>query len=74
MKRIIYILLMAMGMATIAPMVSVVDNRVAAVYAADAKAKAKAQREKEKAKRQKEREKAKAKVLKDREKAAAQKK
>ena len=65
---------MAMGMATIAPMVSMVDNRIAAVYAVDAKAKAKAQREKEKAKRQKEREKAKAKALKEREKAAAQKK
>ena len=74
MKRIVYILLMAMGMATIAPMVSMVDNRIAAVYAVDAKAKAKAQREKEKAKRQKEREKAKAKALKEREKAAAQKK
>ena len=74
MKRIIYILLMAMGMATIAPMVSMVDNSVSTVYAADAKAKAKAQREKEKAKRQKEREKAKAKAAKEREKAAAQKK
>ena len=74
MKRIIYILLMAMGMATVAPMVSVVDNRIAAVYAVDAKAKAKAQREKEKAKQAKEREKAKAKAAKDREKAAAQKK
>ena len=65
---------MAMGMATISPMVSLVDNGVAAVYAADAKAKAQAQREKEKAKRLKEREKAKAKALKEREKAAAQKK
>lgn len=74
MKRIITILLMAMGMATIAPMVSMVDNRVAAVYAVDAKAKAKAQREKEKAKAAKEREKAKAKAAKEREKAAAQKK
>ena len=74
MKRIIYILLLAMGMATVAPMVSVVDNRVAAVYAVDAKAKAKAQREKEKAKQAKEREKAKAKAAKEREKAAAQKK
>ena len=74
MKRIIYILLMAMGMATVAPMVSVVDNRIAAVYAVDAKAKAKAQREKEKAKQAKEREKAKAKAAKEREKAAAQKK
>ena len=74
MKRIIYILLVAMGMATVAPMVATVENSVAAVYAADAKAKAKAQREKEKAKRQKEREKAKAKAVKEREKAAAQKK
>ncbi len=74
MKQIIYILLMAMGMATVAPMVSVVDNRIAAVYAVDAKAKAKAQREKEKAKQAKEREKAKAKAAKEREKAAAQKK
>ena len=60
-------------MGTIAPMVSVVDNRVAAVYAVDAKAKAKAQREKEKAKAQKEKEKAKAKAQKEREKAKAQK-
>ena len=74
MKRIIYILLLAMGMATVAPLASVVDNRVAAVYAVDAKAKAKAQREKEKAKKAKEREKAKAKAAKEREKAAAQKK
>ena len=74
MKRIIYILLLAMGMAALAPLASVVDNRIAAVYAVDAKAKAKAQREKEKAKRLKEREKAKAKAAKEREKAAAQKK
>ena len=63
-----------MGMATVAPLASVVDNRVSAVYAVDAKAKAKAQREKEKAKKAKEREKAKAKAAKEREKAAAQKK
>ena len=74
MKRIIYILLVAMGMATVAPMAATVENSVAAVYAADAKAKAKAQREKEKEKRLREREKAKAKALKEREKAAAQKK
>ena len=74
MKRIIYILLLVMGMATVAPLASVVDNRVAAVYAVDAKAKAKAQREKEKAKKAKERERAKAKAAKEREKAAAQKK
>ena len=74
MKRIIYILLMAMGMATIVPMVSIVENNASALYAADARAKAQAQREKEKAKRQKEREKAKAKAAKEREKAAAQKK
>ena len=57
-----------MGMATVAPMASVVDNRIAAVYAVDAKAKAKAAREKEKAKAAKDREKAKAKAAKDREK------
>ena len=74
MKRILYILLMAMGLATVAPVASLVDNRIAAVYAVDAKAKAKAQREKEKAKAQKEREKAKAAAQKQREKAAAQKK
>lgn len=55
-------------------MVSIVDNTVSAVYAADARAKAQAQREKEKQKRLKEREKAKAKAAKEREKAAAQKK
>ena len=65
---------MAMGLATIAPIASVMDNSIAAVYAVDAKAKAKAQREKEKAKMAKEREKAKAKAAKDREKAAEQKK
>lgn len=65
---------MAMGLAAVAPMASLVDNRIAAVYAADAKAKAKAQREKEKAKAQKEREKAKAAAQKQKEKAAAQKK
>ena len=74
MKRIICILLMAMGLATIAPIASVMDNSIAAVYAMDAKAKAKAQREKEKAKMAKEREKAKAKAAKDREKADEQKK
>ena len=73
MKRIIYILLLAMGMATIAPMVSIVDNRVAAVFAADDKAKAKAQREKEKAKAAREKEKAKAKAAKEKEKAKAKK-
>ena len=74
MKRIICILLMAMGLATVAPIASVMDNSIAAVYAVDAKAKAKAQREKEKAKMAKEREKAKAKAAKDRDKATAQKK
>ena len=73
MKRIIYILLMAIGVATVAPVVSITDSSVAAVYAADAKAKAKAQKEKEKAKKQKEREKAKAKAAKEREKAKKQK-
>ena len=66
MKRIIYIILLAMGLAAVAPMASLVDNNVAAVYAADARAKA--QREKEKAKLQKAREKAKAKAAKEREK------
>ena len=78
MKRIIYILLLAMGMAVVAPIASVVDNRIAAVYAVDdkAKAKAKAQREREKAKAQKqrEREKAKAQAQREKDKAAAQKK
>lgn len=74
MKRIICILLMAMGLTTVAPIASVMDNSIAAVYAVDAKAKAKAQREKEKAKKAKEREKAKAKAAKERDKAAAQKK
>ena len=74
MKRITYILLMALGMAVAAPAVSVLDSSVAAVYAVDAKAKAKAQKEKEKAKKAKEREKAKAKAAKEREKAAAQRK
>ena len=63
-----------MGMATIVPMASVVDSRIAAVYALDDKAKAKAQREKAKAKAAKEREKAKAKAAKEKEKAAAQRK
>ena len=53
MKRIIYIILLAMVLAAVVPMASLVDNNVAAVYAADARAKAKAQREKEKAKQQK---------------------
>lgn len=68
MKRIIYIILLAMGLAAVVPMASLVDNNVAAVYAADPRAKAKAQREKEKAKQQKAREKAKAKAAKEREK------
>lgn len=68
MKRIIYIILLAMGLAAVAPMASLVDNNVAALYAADPRAKAKAQREKEKAKQQKAREKAKAKAAKEREK------
>ena len=74
MKRIVYIILLAIGMATVAPMVSLVDNRVAAVYAVDdkAKAKAKAQKEKEKVKAQKEKEKAKAQAAKEKEKAKAQ--
>lgn len=64
-----------MGMTALAPVAALVDNRVAAVYAVDAKTKAKQQREREKAKakKQKEREKAKAKAQKEREKAKAQK-
>jgi outer membrane protein OmpA-like peptidoglycan-associated protein len=73
MKRIIYILLLAMGVSVVAPVVSISDSSVAAVYAADAKAKAKAAKEKEKAKKQKEREKAKAKAAKEKEKAKKQK-
>ena len=73
MKRIIYIVLLAMGMATIAPMASIVDNRIAAVHAVDAKAKAKAQKEKEKAKAKAQKEKEKAKAQKEKEKAKAQK-
>lgn len=73
MKRIVYIILLAIGLATIVPMASLVDNRVAAVFAVDDKAKAKAQKEKEKAKAQKEKEKAKAKAQKEKEKAKAQK-
>ena len=60
-------------MATIAPMISIVDNRIAAVYAVDAKAKAKAQKEKEKAKAKAQKEKEKAKAQKEKEKAKAQK-
>lgn len=73
MKRIIYILLLATGLVTVAPVVSLWDSNVTAAYAADNKAKTKAQKEKEKAKllKQKEREKAAAKAQK--EKAAAQK-
>ncbi|MBR2167702.1 MAG: OmpA family protein [Paludibacteraceae bacterium] len=74
MKRIIYILLMALGMTVVVPAVSVLDSSVATAYAVDAKAKAKAQKEKEKAEKAKEREKAKAKAAKEREKAAAQRK
>lgn len=68
MKRIIYIILLAMGLAAVAPMASLVDNNIAVLYAADPRAKAKAQREKEKAKLQREREKAKAKAAKERDK------
>jgi len=73
MKRIIYILIMAIGMATVMPVVSIFDSSVAVVCAADAKAKAKAQKEKEKAKKAKEKEKAKAKAAKEKEKAKAAK-
>ena len=74
MKRVFHILFLAWCITIVAPAVSVIDSRIATVYAVDAKAKAKAQREKEKLKKQKEREKAKAKAAKEREKAAAQKK
>ena len=50
MKRLFHILLISLAFAFVAPALSVVDSRIAAVYAVDAKAKAKAQREKEKAK------------------------
>ena len=75
MKRIITILLVAMGLTYVAPLVSLTDASVAAAYAADdkAKAKAKAQKEKEKAKAQKEKEKAKAQAQKEKAKAQAQK-
>ena len=63
-----------MGMATVAPMISLIDSRIAVVYAVDDKAKAQAQREKAKAKAAKEKEKAKAKAAKEKEKAVAQKK
>ena len=71
MKRIIYILIMAMGLTTVMPVISIFEPSVAVVMAADAKAKAKAQKEKEKAKKAKE--KAKAKAAKEREKAKAAK-
>lgn len=74
MKRVLYILLLAMGLGVVAPMASLVDNSVAAVYAADNKAKAKAAKEKEKAKKAKEREKAKAAADKAKAKAAAARK
>ena len=73
MKRILYILLLAMGLGVVAPMASVVDNTVASAYAVDDKAKAKALKEKEKAKKEKEREKAKAAAEKAKAKAAADK-
>lgn len=84
MKRILYIFLLAIGMATVAPMVATEDNHIATVYAVDAKAKAKAQAQrerekakaqkaKEKAKAQREKEKAKAQREKEKQKAAAQK-
>ena len=63
-----------MGMATVAPVISLMDSRIAVVYAVDDKAKAQAQREKAKAKAAKEKEKAKAKAAKEKEKAVAQKK
>ena len=54
MKRIIYILLLAIAMTTMAPVATIVeDSAVSALYAqsdARAKARAKAQREREKAK------------------------
>ena len=75
MKRLLYIVLLAMGLGVVAPVTSVVDNSVAAAYAVDDKAKAKAQKEKEKAKAaaQKQKEKEKAAAAKAKEKAAADK-
>ena len=73
MKRIVYILLLAVGMATVVPVLSLRESNVAVMCAADAKAKEKAQREKEKAKKLKEREKAKAQAQKEKEKAAKDK-
>ena len=67
MKRILYILLLAMGMTMIAPLASIVDNSVAVVYSADDKAKTKQQRDREKAKAQQQREREKAKAQQQRE-------
>ncbi len=71
MKRILYIILFALGLTAVAPMASTVDNRIAAAYAVDAKAKAKAQKEKEKQKAAAEKAKAKAAAEKARAKAKA---
>ena len=77
MKRIIYILLLAMGMATLAPVAAVVnDSAVSALYAqqdARAKARAKAQKEREKAKAKRAKEQAKAKAKKAKEQAKKKK-
>ena len=75
MKRVLYILLFAMVLGVVAPIVSVVDNSVAAVYAVDDKAKAKANAEKAKAKAaaQKQKEKEKAAAAKAKAKANAEK-
>ena len=61
-----------MGLTTVAPLVSIVDQNVAVACAADNKSKQQQEREKAKAKQQAEREKAKAQAQREREKAKAQ--
>lgn len=77
MKRIIYILLLAIGMTTMAPVATIVeDSAVSALYAqsdARAKARAKAQREREKAKAKRAKEQAKARAKKAKEQAKKKK-
>ncbi|MEE0922746.1 MAG: OmpA family protein [Paludibacteraceae bacterium] len=77
MKRIIYILLLAIGMVTMAPVATLVeDSAVSAMYAqqdARAKARAKAQKEREKAKAKRAKEQAKAKAKKAKEQAKKKK-
>ena len=77
MKRIIYILLLAIGMVTMAPVATLVeDSAVSAMYAqqdARAKARAKAQKEREKAKAKRAKEQATAKAKKAKEQAKKKK-